>query len=463
MNRKPALPVIRHLAAFFAALLMLLTLVPQQSYAQAQEHPHSKSRLYYRLGGGDPAARSNNRNMTAIRFGLAGNLRLNYSCGKFDLALSWSTLMNSFSQLGTQITNAVRAGIASLPMYFLQRAQPGLYELFQTYSQKADAMIAASQKTCEEMEAQIRAGGDPYEDWVKLAKGENWKVQAETNGDIVQAKYTVEEAGGARGVRWLGGQQRGGENQPPIRLIYDLVTAGYNVTFNSTNPVAGDNAYAAPGPTMMQTRLMQAFRVPSAAARYAQDVLGDMDVGLCDTAACPQKATSTGTGLSPKYEAEVPTVEATLLQMVSQLNPNLTVQLETIQAPGVAMSREVIDALRELPDPERTIALKRLAQEIGLARTIDKALAIRNLLLTSLTLPEVTAAPIATNKAQEKIAVLNRYIEDLLFENRVRREVVSNTASLLLEASQGLRSRGVGISGSPKPDATPLVNGRVAR
>jgi integrating conjugative element protein (TIGR03755 family) len=462
MNHKHAGKVARPVVVVVAAAAFFVASGP--THAQLQDHPRSQSRLYYRLGGGDPAARANNRNMVAIRLGLGGNLRLNYSCGRFDLGLSWSSLMNGISQLGGQVNNAIRAGIASLPMYFLQRAQPGLYELFQTYSQKADAMIAASLKTCEEMEAQIRNGGNPYEDWVRLAKGEAWNAEASTGGDVVTAKYNVERNGGANGVRWLGGQQRGGENQLPIRLIYDLTVAGYNAAFNSTNVTAGDNAYQAPAPSMQQTRLMQAFRFPSAAARYAQDVLGDMEISLCDTAACPTKATSTGTGLGPKFEAEVPAVEATLTQLVYQANPNLnTTSLDDLRAPGVAVSREVIDALREMPEPERTIAVKRLSQEIGLARTIDKALAIRNVLLTAMTLPEVTAAPVATSKAQEKITVMNRYIDDLLFENRVRRELVSNTSEILLDASQGFRVKALGTKESPALETRPLSNGRVQR
>lgn len=459
MNRKPAMALARIVSA--AAVSFFIASSAAQAQYQ-QDHPRSQSRLYYRLGGGDPAARANNRNMISIRLGLSGNLRLNYSCGKFDIGLSWSSLMNDLNRLGAQVENAVRAGIAALPMYFLQRAQPGLYELFQTYSAKADAMIAASVKTCEEMEAQIRNGQNPYEDWVKLAKTESWNVEASNSGSIVDAKYNVEATAGTNGVTWLGGVRRGGANQLPIRLMNDLVLGGYAVTINSPNTTAGDNAYQTPTQPILQTRLMQAFRYPSAAARYAQDVLGEVDIVLCDTAACPPKGATTGTGLAPKFESEVPAVETALVQMVNQLNPNL-VNMDTLQAPGVAMSRDVIDALKELPEPERSIALRRLAQEIGLARTIDKALIIRGLLVTSLTLPEVVAAPVATTKAQEKIATLTRHIEDLLFEGRVRREVVSNTAELLLDASTGFKSRGVGIGISPKTDTAPLVNGRVGR
>lgn len=456
----------RHLRAALAVLagttfVVFVTNVQAQIAPSTMNitRPRNQSSLYYRLGGGDPAARAINRNSVAVRLGLGGGLRLNYSCGRFDIGLSWSTLMNNYATLGTTIGNAVKAGIAALPMYVFQRAQPGLYELFQTYSQKADAMIAASLKSCEEMEAQIRAGGDPYEEWVKLAKGEGWRVQAQTNGDVVNAKYRVEQDGGTTGMRWIGGQQRGGANMQPIRLIYDLVTAGYNVTANQ-GVLSGDADYQSPSVALSQSRLLTAFRRPSDAAKYAQDVLGEMDVSLCDLPQCPSKATSTGIGLAPKFEAEIPPIEATLNALAGTPNPNYG-QLDNISAPGVAIGREVIDVLRELPELERGIALRRLAQEIALARTVDKALAIRNLLVTSLTLPEVTAADPASKKAQEKIAVLSRYIEDLMFENRVRKEVVSNTAAVLLDAFRGLQSQSISTQRQPRIDGAPLINGRV--
>jgi integrating conjugative element protein (TIGR03755 family) len=429
------------------------------AHAQNVERPTSQHSLYYRMGGGDPAARANKRNAIALQLGLGGTLRLNYSCGRFDLGLSWSNLMNGFSQIGTQIQGAVRAGIAALPMYIFQRAQPGLYELFQTYSQKADALVSASLKTCEEMEAQIKAGGDPYEEWARLAKGDAWKVQASTTGDVVTAKTTVEQRGGRDGLVWIGGTRRGGSNQAPIRLVRDLVTAAYNATMINT-PVGSETTDYSASPALSQTRLARAFPRPIDAAQFTVDVLGDRVIATCSDADCPAKGSSTGVGLAPKYEAEVPTVQTALQGLITALRPNYS-NLSQLDAPGVAVTREVIDALREMPEGIRTIATDRLSKEIALARTIDKALAVRNLLLTGLTLPEVVAANVGAKEAEDKIAVLNRYIDDLLFENRVRREIVSNTSEALLDAYKGIRAESLANGAGRRPDAAPVINGRV--
>ncbi len=208
--------------------------------AQSQDVPRSDSSLYYRMGGSSPAARSANPSAVATHIGMGGNLRLNYSCGKFDVGLSWSTLMNGFSQLGTQVTQAVHAGIAALPLYVLQRAQPGLYELFQTYAKKADVSVAAALQTCEQMEAQIKAGNDPYAQWLGMAKGEGWRVQANTPGsDLVAAKTQIDTTGGRSGITWIGGRAAGGALQTPIRPINDITLAGYNLALNQ--PVTASN------------------------------------------------------------------------------------------------------------------------------------------------------------------------------------------------------------------------------
>ncbi|HET9644732.1 MAG TPA: integrating conjugative element protein, partial [Burkholderiaceae bacterium] len=334
------------------------------------ERPTSQQSLYYRMGGGDPAGRANKRNPIALQLGLGGTLRLNYSCGRFDIGLSWANLMNGFSQVGTQVQGAVRSGIAALPMYIFQRVQPGLYELFQTYSQKAEAQVGAALKTCEEMEAQIKAGGDPYEEWARLAKGDAWKVQASATGDVLTAKTNVEQRAGRDGMVWIGGNRRGGAGQQPVRLVRDLVTAGYNATLIN-HPVGGDTTDYSTDPALGQTKLARTFARPVDAAQFAVDVLGDQIVATCGEAECPAKGSSIGIGLAPKFEAEIPPVQAALQGLVTAAQPNYA-RLGELDAPGVVVTPEVIEALREMPAGIRSITADRLSKEIALARTIDK-------------------------------------------------------------------------------------------
>ena len=138
--------------------------------------------------------------------------------------------------------------------------------------------------------------------------------------------------------------------------------------------------------------------------------------------------------------------------------PNDT-QLEDASAPGVLISRAVIDALRELPGVEREIAADKLARDVALARTIDKALQVRNLLLTARMIPDVNIA--ANQEIETKLSELNRYIDDLLFENDVRKKIASNTASVLLGNFEATRRTSTAVSTGRPVDPTTFEGGRV--
>ena len=434
-----------------AALLCVLTTFAFAALStEAAQMPSSRSDLYYRLGGSDPASRSANPSATTVRLGLAGTARLNYSCGKFDFGASFETIMSKFAAIGTTITGVVRAGIAALPLYLLQRAQPGLYELFQTYAKKAEIAIEIANKSCEQMEAEIKAGKDPYDYYKRLAQGEAWKQEASVGVDVVQAKENVAAADGRGGIPWLDGTKVGGAGMPAIRPVFDTVYAGYNTTLN--RPLRAGSAGL---PTV---RLTKVFATPAAASAYAVDVLGDMEVATCDHADCPTPTGSPGLGLTHKFEQEIPTATAALNTALAAPVPSDT-ELEDASAPGVLISRGVIDALRELPAVEREISADKLARDIALARTIDKALLIRNLMLTGRMVPEVNKA--ANQDLEAKLAELNRYIDDLLFESDVRKRIASNTASILLGNFEATRRASTAVSTGRPVDPTTLQGGRV--
>jgi len=443
----------------FVQILMISSLAMAGTVAQAQTQiPSGHSRLYYRIGGGDPASRAANPSAVSLKLGLGGVAKLNYSCGKFDAGISFQNLMNGFSSLGTTVANGVKAGISALPLYILQRAQPGLYELFQTYAKKAETSIAAALKSCEEMEAQIKSGGDPYEEWIKLSKGESWKVEANLGGsDVVASKTNVESINGRDGITWIGGEKKGGFDQRPITVIKDLVTAGFNTTMGSSVLASDTVTYATTGANA--TKLARSFPRALDAATFATEVLGDIQIATCSDTSCPAKGAQTGLGLLPKFEAEQGPALTQMSNLVSSSVPKYA-DLDAASAPGVSISREVVDAMREMPQVERSLAVSRLAREVALARTIDKALTVRNLLLTGLTIPEANV-PVAQNEARKKIEELNRYIDDLMFESRVRKEIVSNTASALLDAYRSTRSQSTANGTQSLVDPKPLTDGRV--
>lgn len=439
-----------------ASVLALTLASPSPSQAQ----PVSNSSLYYRMGGGTPMGGPLNGRQTAIRLGF--NSRANYSCGKFDVGLSWSNLMNGFSNLGATVSTAIQSGIAALPLYILQRAQPGLYQLFQNFSQKADVLVASSLKSCEEMESQIKSGKDPYEDWVNMAKGDAWKIKANASGDVVQAKYDInrDEQGQKAGLDWLFGARAGGVGQRPIQPIRDLSIAGYNATLNLATTTSANTSYAAS--SYASTRLVQAFDTPDKLSLWTAEVLGDEQVWICtQDASCPNPTTTnTAIGLGPKLDVELQTVAPNLQSVLAPGNTDYS-QLKTLGTPGYAVSPQLIESIRQLPPESRAVASGRVAQELSMQRVIDKALIARGVLLTGLSLPQAMKAGQMQKDAQTKVDRLTAHINDLMFEHRVRKEMASDTAITIMSDQFYRDSQGTRVRNSTAAEPHPITDGRV--
>ncbi|NMG30168.1 integrating conjugative element protein [Aromatoleum evansii] len=418
----------------------------------AADIPSTRSSLYYRLGGGDPASRAANPRGVPYKLALSGVARLHYSCGAYDFGLSFQTLMNQFAALGTQVTNGVKAGITALPLYLFQRASPGLYELFQTYAKKAEVAIQIATKSCEEMEAQIKAGEDPYEDFIRMARGEAWKQQATVTRDVVAAKDSVGVSAGNDGITWVGGGKAGGVDQEPVRIVYDTVFGGFNVTMGQA-PKTSSATYPA-------VKLTGTFPSPGSAATYGTDVLGDVEVTTCKENGCPVPQSKTGLGLIQKFELEIPVVQGQIDAVFANAVPRGT-DLAAASAPGVVVTRELVDAIRELPAIEQGIARQRLVQDLALARTVDKALIIRNLLLTGRMIPEVYKT--ANTQIESKLAELNRHIDDVLYEANVRKRVISETATVLLDSYHAARAASGANAVQQPVDQQPMIGGRVKK
>lgn len=411
---------------------------------------------YYEIGGAEPVSVPANSAVVSVTLGGSAQLSAGYSCGKFDPVAAVTHTLNDIGAGLDNMINAMMAAatgaIASLPALILQRANPGLYDLFQNALLKAEETMQLATKTCEQMEAEIAQGKNPYAGLITLSKGNDWKVQMGIGGnDAVTAKKTVESNNGDNGVPWIGGQA-GGAGQPVLKFTGDLVQAGYNVTLNRT---ITDNSSV---PAAASTRLSELWSSPAQARDWTVDVVGENIVTTCDTC---RKDSIPGTGLLPKLYQESAAVTTELQSLVSGATPPTLANLQKITAPGVAITRQVIEAIREMPAAEQSLIIGRLVAEISTARTVEKALLARRLLLTGRQVPEVYATQVAREHADTAITELDKEIENLLFETRVRKEVVSDTVAVLLKRAAAKRQSALTAPEVPTLDPKPLRGGRV--
>ncbi|MCY4563878.1 MAG: integrating conjugative element protein, partial [Gammaproteobacteria bacterium] len=215
---------------------------------------------------------------------------------------------------------------------------------------------------------------------------------------------------------------------------------------------------AGAAPPVPGSRLPEVWTTPAAAQQWVVDVVGENIVTTCDTC---RKDSVPGTGLLPKLHQESGAVTLDLQRLVGGAAPLTLANLAQVTAPGVAITRQLIEAIREMPAPEQSLVLGRLVSEISTARTIEKALLARRLLLTGRQVPEVYATEVAREHADSSIAELDREIENLLFETRVRREVVSTTAGVLLQHAAVRRRASLTTPQQSTHDPRPVIHGRV--
>lgn len=445
--------MIKHNSIYCLLIALAVFLSPSSYAAQA---PTEDGLWYYEIGGAEPVSVPANPAVVSTTLGGSAQLGLGYSCGKFDPVAAVTNTLNDIGagvdNMMNAMTAAATSAIASLPALILQRANPGLYDLFQNALIKAEETMQLATKSCEQMEAEIAQGKNPYADLITLSKGNDWKVQMGIGGnDAVTAKDTVESSNGDNGVPWIGGQA-GGTGQPVLEFTGDIVEAGYNINMNravtDTTPV----------PAASATRLSEIWNTPGEARDWTVDVVGENIVTTCDTC---RKDSIPGTGLLPKLYQESATVTTEIQNLVSGATPPTLTNLDQITAPGVAITRQVIEAIREMPASEQSLIMGRLVSEISTARTVEKALYARRLLLSGRQVPEVYATEVAREHADNSIAELDKEIENLLFETRVRKEVVSDTVATLLQRAAAKRQSSLTVPEVPTLDPNPLRGGRV--
>lgn len=438
-----------------AALVVLLSIL-WAGTGHAAEGPTEDGLWYYEIGGAEPVSAPANPSVVSVTLGGSAQLGLGYSCGKFDPVLAVTNSLNNIKSGVDDMMNAMTAAassaIAALPALILQRANPGLYDLFQNALLKAEETMQLATKSCEQMEAEIAQGKNPYADLITLSKGNDWKRQMGIGGnDAVAAKDSVESSNGDNGVPWIGGAA-GGAGQPVLQFTGDIVQAGYNINMNRPITASG------PVPAASATRLSEVWPTPAAARTWVVDVVGENIVTTCDTC---RKDSIPGTGLLPKLYTESTAVTVELQNLVSGATAPTLANLELVTAPGVAVTRQVIEAIREMPATEQGLIIGRLVSEISTARTVEKALYARRLLLSGRQVPEVYATEVAREHADTAITELDKEIESLLFETRVRREVVSDTVTVLLQRAAARRQAALNVPQGEPIDPRPLSNGRV--
>lgn len=389
--------------------------------------------LFYRLGGGIPiGSGATNRNNT-LQLGAGVSWNSDLMCGNFDMSTSIANQLNgasgAFQNLMSGIIQTASGVVASLPALVIQRLNPALYDLLQNGVLQASEEFHLGELKCEEIVKNL--GKTVANDgWGELARGGYWTRQSNTPGaDILAAKDNAEKAGLDSGVTWVEGNQAGGQGQPAIVVNNDVTVAGYNLLLQRA-PANAANVTTA---SCANASLCSVWTSPAQAAAWVTDVLGDKQIQTCT--GCNKVVSNAGMGLQRKYEQERLQLETTLTNLVNSGSVINAATLQTVQgAQGFSISRQIIEAIREEEEPHVVVA--RLAGELALSRTLERALLARRMMLAGSKEPNVANNEVAQVEIRYSVDELNSEIENMVFELEIRSKVASNTTVTLLQRAR---------------------------
>ena len=385
--------------------------------------------FYYALGGGEPVTRAASNRDTTIEVGGDVAWNTDLMCGNFDMSLSVGEqlrgIKGSFSDLMDSVIRAATGAVASLPALVIQKVNPALYDLLQNGVLQASEEFHLAQVSCEDivgiMDEVITHNG-----WENVAKGGYWAGESASGSELLITRSSADTDGINAGVVWVEGTTKGGRGQPPIELVGDTVKAGYNQLLqrNAANNSSMTSRCA-------DAPICEHWPNPQAMANWVIDVVGEQKIRTCE--GCDKISARPGMGLTHQLGIEREQIAIDLQMLVLSDSAPTTAQLETVSGgPAMLISRRVIEALREEEAHEQAVLINRLAAEMALSRTMERAMIARRALISGMKEPNIANLQIAQDDLAPYIADLEKDIENILFEIEVRDRIASNTAAQLL-------------------------------
>lgn len=430
--------------------------------------PRTPSSYYYEIGGALPFPIAPNQ--APLKWSAGTELKTHFSCGRFSIDLNFAAMFDKLkADITTAATNAVAAGLAALPSYILHRANPDLYDTLQNLMLKLDGLVAISTKSCQDIEASMKANpnGNPFDDLIKVTAAADWRAKMSSGtGDIVEGSRQVSANLGQSGISWIGGGKKGGADGSTIKPVGDTIFAGWNMiqgraADNNTafNAAGAGNAVAA-------NDVNNYWNSPVAARNWITSVIGDVDASTTNGGTRDSFA---GLGLGYELRGTFDGLQINLSDLVrgtnaggAPINPT-DINLRNVSAPGVAITRQVIEAIRRQSVFEQPISISRLSGEIAMARVLDEALLARQLLITGKQEPNIMASGMASTVIDPAIKRLDEAIENVMFESKLRQTVVAETVLKILNHDERALKRSIATPLSTEDDPRPLGTGGVVR
>ncbi len=460
-------------------MLSLLTV----SSAYAMDIIPSDSNQYYELGGGGDVSMPPVSTTEDIDLHGDANANLGYVCTGFNPSISMRNSLNdltgSLQDMQASVINSATSALGSMPMYILSKTNKDLYNLIENAMTDAGDTFHLSMKSCQQALNEIHDGKSPYQDWFGVSDSEGWMERAreaaahggKSDVDINDVNKNMTKDPNKAGIPWVHKKNSGGtgDTQVPIKVIYDVVVAGYNSQISPDNDLDNNEAIAPPG-----TALARYFPVADDAGQWAKLILGEMTISAKDQ----QKGkdnTARGTGLMtiiqtcPDDGTSKPdmrdsqtclkTIIPAMKKIVQSNSAPTSEQLKSISSSTLIASPKLIDAIRNMNSEGQALAIGKWSQDVAIQNITDKARTLRQLLIAGEHTKPVANLKPAVDATDRAIKLINIEIDSIMKQYQTRTALMTNTAKVIM--SHELTSETNAISQVNKTQRPDEMNGAV--
>lgn len=421
--------------------------------------------LYYEMGGGEPI-REPLTTISLPSIGINAGFKTVSACDLWDIKhlddivgsygdMVVKHLDGQIDQLGQQILVNITAMAQGLIAAAVQRAMPGMYDYSQNVHAQLSGKIEVAKKSCESVLESTNGGGSPFADWKSASNTQAWAdalgvsvagtATIAAQGNILNAQDEVARNNAKTSITWFGGR-KGGEGEDPIVLVKDTVQAGYalqagSAATDSETTAAGDTVYkqADGGDLTRPTRLGKIWTNSGEAVDWATKVLGEKEVSYCPT--CDAARFQGGTGVLAAYYDERELYAAKWVKIFENGVVPTIAEMENVSAGSVHLTKHVYEALEDMIPQDRKVYVDRLVADVAINATAEKAMALRSILRSAASTPEVLAYPHVKEELEALQDDLKNELNELKWELDLKKSLSSDTASTLVAYHNASKSR----------------------
>lgn len=412
------------------------------------------ARLGYKIGNG---VTFSNRHNEAISIDFP-KIKWNVSatCSGWDAGLSVSNILDDvegqFQNLQVQVVNSITGFVTQLPLLLLQRQDPGLYELISSTVLNGEDLFNLKIQSCEQMSERFSKGngfGEMSDEafWYEFSSSFTSETKEDT--DVVEKLDEANENKSALGVTKHGGEGKcAGEDMEKCDPVTDVVKSGVAKLFNDAlnyEESDSEDSYS----VTMKPWVAQVWDDTEEAETWITDVIGTVKYATCED--CEQMEVTAGQGVYSDIAREAGEIYGRLLSLVESGDSPSQGDLEELSSNEVFVDTTVIEALRAERSAQ-SLFIRRISEDVGLMRVVDKLLASRRVLLVGSADPYFQSISMNVEIIDKKIDLISDEVKMLSEELKLKKMARGDALEMLLSRHESRQRIGESSNSTFSPE-----------